>query len=56
MSTENKIRYIRTKGVTYIRAEDVQTLLLEFGGSEETDVRERMGQLVRNLTKAIGEN
>lgn len=43
------IRFIEINGVKYLRMEDVAKLLLEFGATEETDVRTRLGALVSSL-------
>lgn len=53
MGSENKIdvRFVTLNGNTYFRKEDVIELLTEFGGTEETDVCNRMQDLVNNLRK-----
>ena len=38
---------------TYLRLEDVCKLLLEFGSTEEIDVKNRVEKLVENLKKDI---
>jgi hypothetical protein len=43
------IRFVMVKEVKYLRLEDVTEILLEFAGSEETDVRNRMHELVQCL-------
>ena len=45
------VRFVTVRGVRYLRVEDVTELLLEFAATEETDVRDRMDVLVRNILK-----
>jgi hypothetical protein len=45
------MRFVTINEVTYLRKEDIVELLLEFGGSEETDVRNRMDELIQDLQK-----
>lgn len=52
MTDKIKCRYIKTHGTKYLRLEDVCDLLREFGGSEETDVRNRIDELIINLTRS----
>jgi hypothetical protein len=52
MTNQHKCRYIKTHGTKYLRIEDVCDLLREFGGSEEIDVRNRINELIRNLTES----
>lgn len=43
------IRTVTARGVRYLRAEDVATLLREIGSTEATDVRNRLYQMANNL-------
>lgn len=45
------MRYVTVGAVRYLRIDDVATLLRELGATEETDVRNRLEQAARNLTK-----
>lgn len=47
-------RYVDVRGARYLRVEDVATFLRELGGSEETDVRNRLDEAARNITRAEG--
>jgi hypothetical protein len=49
------MRTIKYKDVIYLRKEDVISLILEFGGAEETDVRNRCKDLANNLRNMKGE-
>jgi len=46
-----EIRCVEIKGNVYLRKEDVITLIREVAGSEETDVRNRLEELARNVEK-----
>jgi hypothetical protein len=46
-----QLRYVTIKDRRYIALADVASLLLEFAGAEETDVRNRIHELVNNLNK-----
>jgi hypothetical protein len=45
----NPVRTITVKGNTYIRVEDVANLLMDFGATEETDVRNRLRELAQQI-------
>lgn len=43
------VRFVLVKGVRYLRADDVATYLAGIAATEETDVRNRLNEVVRNL-------
>lgn len=43
------LKTVKVNGVTYLKADDVIQLLLIFASTEETDVRWRMNDLVKNI-------
>ena len=43
------VRFIKYNGTKYLRAEDISELLLEFGATEETDVRLRLAELASSI-------
>lgn len=47
-----QVRFVTVKGVRYLRVEDVAAYILELGGGEETDVRNRMKQAASALIAA----
>lgn len=50
-----KIRTITYKKLVYFERQDLLEYLREFAGSEETDVRRRMEELIENLNGPYGE-
>jgi hypothetical protein len=47
------MRFIKFDSAYYLRAEDVFSLLEEFGGAEETDVRNRIGEIITNIKHGL---
>ncbi len=45
------IRTIRYKEVVYLRLEDITALLSDYAATEETDSRNRMEELIKNIEK-----
>jgi hypothetical protein len=43
-------RFVEVRGVQYLRLDDVATFLRELGGTEETDVRNRIEEAARRIT------
>ena len=46
-------RFVKVRGVRYLRLEDVAAFLSELGGSEETDVRKRLDEAARRITSKV---
>jgi len=44
-------RFVEVRGVRYLRLDDVATFLRELGGSEETDVRNRLDAAACRITE-----
>lgn len=49
------IRLVKVHGVIYLHVNDVVELLNDFASSEETDVRNRLNELIRNIRKSAEE-
>ena len=45
-------RFVNIKGRVYISVDDLATLLSEFAGAEESDVRNRINELKSNICYA----
>jgi hypothetical protein len=45
------LRFVDVHGVRYLRLEDVAAFVRELGGSEETDVRNRLNEAADYLLK-----
>lgn len=45
------IRFVVVRGVRYLRVDDVADYIRELGGSEETNVRNRLEQATTELVK-----
>jgi hypothetical protein len=43
-------RFVKIRGVRYLRLDDVATFLRELGSAEETDVRNRLDEAARRIT------
>lgn len=43
-------RFVEVRGERYLRFDDVAAFLRELGGSEETDVRNRLDEAARRIT------
>lgn len=50
VSKRRDIRFIDFRGHRYLRAEDILAIMQEFGAAEETDVRNRVIELVGNIS------
>jgi hypothetical protein len=53
IEVEMDVRFIKVRSVFYLRAQDVFSLLEEFGGAEETDVRNRVLYLIANIKQGL---
>jgi hypothetical protein len=49
---QTKFRFVVVKDKTYLRLEDVVQFIIEIGGTEETDVRNRLEEAARNIQMA----
>lgn len=47
-------RVVIARGAVYLRAEDVIAYLRRLGGSEETDVRNRLNRAADSIAQAAG--
>jgi len=45
------MRFVTVKGAVYFRAEDVANFVETLGATEETDVRNRLRQAARNMSR-----
>ena len=43
------LRTVVVRGALYLRVEDVASLIMEVGGTEPTDTRNRLNELAHNL-------
>ena len=46
-------RFVEIRGVRYLRLDDVAAFLRELGGSEETDVRNRLEEAARRIAGTV---
>ena len=46
-------RFVEVRGVRYLRLEDVAAFLRALGGSEKTDVRNRLDEAARRITSKV---
>lgn len=46
-------RFVEVRGVRYLRLDDVVAFLRELGGTEETDVRNRLEEAARRITREV---
>lgn len=53
IEVEMDIRFIKVRSAFYLRADDVFSLLEEFSGAEETDVKNRMNHLITNIKQGL---
>lgn len=49
MSERVQMQFVTVKGKVYIAKESIAEYILEIAGGEETDVRDRLEEAVRNL-------
>jgi hypothetical protein len=46
-----EFRFVRVRGERYLRLDDVASFVRELGGTEETDVRNRLSEAANHLLR-----
>jgi hypothetical protein len=51
-----EFRFVRVRGERYLRLDDVASFIRDLGGTEETDVRNRLNEAAENLLRTTKED